>query len=72
MVGRRALWSCSLQLAALPSAAGWSGGNPQPFNSSYRRPAEPPPWKGWSGTMEEEEEKGGETLQGWQQQQPGR
>ncbi|NWV90892.1 NAPEP phospholipase, partial [Machaerirhynchus nigripectus] len=72
MVGRRLLWSCSLQLAALPSAAGWSGGNPQPFNSSYRRPAEPPPWKGWSGTMEEEEkeEKGDETLQG-RQQQPG-
>lgn len=71
MVGRRALWNCSLQLVALPSAAGWSGGMPQPFNSSYRRPAEPPPWKGWSGTTEEEE-KGDDTLQGRQQQQPGR
>ncbi|KAF4793920.1 N-acyl-phosphatidylethanolamine-hydrolyzing phospholipase D [Turdus rufiventris] len=70
MVGRRALWNCSLQLIALPSAAGWSGGMPQPFNSSYRRPAEPPPWKGWSGTTEEEE-KGDDTLQGRQQQQPG-
>lgn len=62
----RALWSCCLQLAALPSAAGWSGGKPQPFNGSCRRAAEPP-WRGWSG-MEEEED---ETPQG-QQQQPGR
>lgn len=70
MAGRRALWSGTVQLVALPSAAGWSGGTPQPYNSFYWRPSEPPPWKGWSGTMEEEE-KGDETLQG-RQQQPGR
>lgn len=77
MVGRRALWNWSLQLVALPSAACWSGGTPQPFTNSYRRPAEPPPWKGWSGTMEEEEkkeEKGDETPQEQerQRQQPRR
>ncbi|NXK30351.1 NAPEP phospholipase, partial [Piprites chloris] len=73
MVRRRALWSSFVQLAALPSAAGWSGEVPQPFNSSCWRAAEPPPCKGWSGTMEEEEEeeeKGDGTPQG-QQQQPG-
>lgn len=68
MVRSRALWSCCLQLAALPSAAGWSGGKPQPFNGSCWRAAEPP-WRGWSGSMEEEEEED-ETPQG--QRQPGR
>ncbi|KAM6144753.1 LOW QUALITY PROTEIN: N-acyl-phosphatidylethanolamine-hydrolyzing phospholipase D [Phoenicopterus ruber ruber] len=65
MVRSRAL-SCCLQLAALPSAAGWSGGT-QPFNGSCWRAAEPPR-RGWSGTMEEEEE--GRDSSG-QQQQPG-
>ncbi|NXE80908.1 NAPEP phospholipase, partial [Cochlearius cochlearius] len=67
MVRSRALWSCCLQLAALPSAAGWSGGKPQPFNGSCWRAAEPSR-RGWSGTMEEEEEED-ETPRG--QQQPG-
>lgn len=69
MVRSRALWSCCLQLAALPSAPGWSGGKPQLFNGSCWRGAEPPR-RGWSGTMEEEEEEEDETPQG--QQQPGR
>ncbi|KAM6320742.1 N-acyl-phosphatidylethanolamine-hydrolyzing phospholipase D [Aegotheles albertisi] len=67
MARSRALWSCCLQRGALPAAAGWSGGKPQAFNSSCWRAAEPPR-RGWSGTMEEEEEENG-TPEG--QRQPG-
>ncbi|XP_035170702.1 N-acyl-phosphatidylethanolamine-hydrolyzing phospholipase D isoform X1 [Oxyura jamaicensis] len=61
MARSRALRSGCLQLAALPWAACWSGGKPQPFSSSWRI-AEPPP-RGWSSTMEEKEEEDG-TPQG--------
>ncbi|XP_032038842.1 N-acyl-phosphatidylethanolamine-hydrolyzing phospholipase D isoform X1 [Aythya fuligula] len=63
MARSRALRSGCLQLGALPWAACWSGGKPQPFSfssssSSSWRVAEPPP-RGWSGTMEEKEEEDG-------------
>uniref|UniRef100_A0A8B9USI3 N-acyl-phosphatidylethanolamine-hydrolyzing phospholipase D n=1 Tax=Anas zonorhyncha TaxID=75864 RepID=A0A8B9USI3_9AVES len=61
MARSRALRSGCLQLGALPWAACWSGGKPQPFSSSSSsswRVAEPPP-RGWSGTMEEKEEEDG-------------
>ncbi|KAM6303978.1 N-acyl-phosphatidylethanolamine-hydrolyzing phospholipase D isoform 1-T1 [Podargus strigoides] len=62
MVSSRGLWSCCRQLAALPSAAGWSGGKLFCWRAAEL------PRRGWSGTMEEEKEEDG-TPQG--QQQPG-
>jgi len=67
MVRGRALWSCCLQLSALPSAVCCACGKPQPFNSSCWRAVEPPR-RGWSGTMEEEEEEEDGTARG---QRPG-